>query len=67
MRDEWRSAGMGGLVQCVMTPGDLQMLVWHAGSSAIRDTVGSVFTSCCQIYMTNLTPQENINAATEGL
>ena len=42
MRDEWRSARAGSGVQCAMTSGDPQMLVWCAGSSAIQDTVGSV-------------------------
>ena len=39
MRDEWRCARVdsGGL--CVMIFGDLQMLVWYAGSLATQDTV----------------------------
>ena len=39
MRDEWRCARVdsGGL--CVMIFGDLQMLVWCAGSLATQDTV----------------------------
>ena len=39
MRDEWRCARVdsGGL--CVMIYGDLQMLVWCAGSLATQDIV----------------------------
>ena len=39
MRDEWRCARVdsGGL--CVMIFGDLQMLVWYAGSLATQDSV----------------------------
>ena len=52
MRDEWRCAKVdsGGL--CVMIFGDLQMLVWCAGSSATQDTVslthiqGSIQDAC---------------------
>jgi len=41
MRDVWKCAKVASGVQCVMTSGDLLMLVWYADSSAIQDTVGS--------------------------
>ena len=52
MRDEWRCAKVdsGGL--CVMTYGDLQMLVLYAGSLATQDIVslthiqGSIQDAC---------------------
>jgi len=39
MRDEWKCAKVASGVQCVMTSGDLLMLVWYADSLAIQDTV----------------------------
>ena len=39
MRDEWRCARVDSMELCVMIFGDLQMLVWCAGSLATQDTV----------------------------
>ena len=39
MRDEWRCARVDSGELCVMIFGDLQMLVWYAGSLATQDTV----------------------------
>ena len=57
MRDEWRCARVdsGGL--CVMIFGDLQMLVWYAGSLATQDTVS---LTCIQGSI----PEASINGAT---
>ena len=39
MKDEWRCAKVDSGELCVMIFGDLQMLVWYAGSLVTQDTV----------------------------